>query len=324
MYNDTNSGITPKTVTFQAVTSATAQKVRFTLDGKTVATVTGPGTTFNWTWTMADAMPDGTYSVAAQAVDSATGNIPQGDPYLRSVVVNRYRPTGNGYSPAQAGRNPLFNLVPEIEWYPAVTTARVDRDVIAFDIWRYPNGALGSRAQTVMGTTTNWFADLSYPTGKTSITYAVWPSDYDNGGTLRYGTSSGQSPNVMATNTRPVAPTAATVTRSGTQVTLNWTQSTTGGAQPNKGDADTSDCVDFYRIYRKAAGDNSAWVYASRVDRTPFGNAVSPCGLTASEFSNSILLSEADSSFKQYRITAVDRKLAESTLVTPTNCATTC
>ena len=325
MYSDTNSNVQPKSVTFVATTSSTAQKVRFTLDGQTAATVNGPGTTFTWTWTLPDNQPDGTYNVAAQAVDSA-GTSPQGDPKARTVVVNRYRPTGAGYSPASAGRNALFNLVPEIEWYPATTTARVDRDVIAFDIWRYPSGSLGSRVQVVMGTNTRWHADTSYPTpsGKTlSLTYAVWPSDYDNGGNLRFGTSSGQSPNVWVSNTRPVAPTALNVTRNGSEVSLSWTQSTTGGAQPNKGDADTGDCVDFYRIYSKAAGDSSGWVYADRSDRTPFGNAVTPCG-AAGEFSNSIKLFEDSSSPKQYRITAVDRKLSESTLVTPANCSSSC
>lgn len=327
MSADTSTSISPKSVTFRATTSSTAQKVRFTLDGQTVATVSGPGTTFNWTWTLPDAQPDGTYSVAAQAVDSS-GNQPEGDPKLRTVVVNRYRPTGAGYTPAFAGRNHLFALVPEIEWYPAATSARVDRDIVAFDVWRYASGSLGARAQLVMGTNTRWFADTAYPTpgGRTqTLTYAVWPSDYDNAGNIRFGTSSGQSSNVWGTNPNaPVAPTGLTVARNGNEVTLNWVQSTTGGAQPNKGDADASDCVDFYRIYRKAAGDSSAWVYTDRVDRTPFGNAVTPCGV-AGEFSNSITLFETDGAAKQYRITAVDRRLSESARVTPGGaCATAC
>jgi hypothetical protein len=320
---DTSTSVQPKLVRFVATMSSTAQKVRFTRDGQTVATITGPGTSFTYDWNLLDTQPDGTYTIAAQAVDSS-GNVTQGEPKVRTVIVNRYRPTGVGYTPASAGRNHLFSLVPEVEWYPATTAgARVDRDIIGYDVWRYPNGALGARAGLVMGTSTRWYVDTAYPTGKTSIQYRVWPSDYDPGGAVRAGTASDFSLNVMLANTRPVAPTALTASRSGTQVTLNWTQSTTGGAQPNKGDADASDCVDFYRIYSKPAGDASAWVYANRVDRTPFGNAIAPCGV-AGEASNSFTLLETSSTAKQYRITAVDKKLSESTLVTPTNCATTC
>jgi hypothetical protein len=326
MYTDTTTSVQPKSVTFRATTSSTAQKLRFTLDGQTVATINGPATTFTWTWTLPDSQPDGTYSVAAQAVDSS-GTSPQGDPKLRTVILNRYRPTGAGYSPASAGRNALWGNVPEIEWYPATSTARIDRDVVAFDVWRYPSGSLGSRVQVIMGTTARWARDPSFPTpgGRTpTLTYAVWPSDYDNAGNIRFGTTSGQSPNTWITNAQPRTPTALTAVRNGTEVSLNWTQSTTGSAQPNAGDSDTGDCVDFYRIYRKAASDTSAWSVNDRVDRTPFGNAVAPCG-AAGEFSNSITLFEDDSSPKKYRLTAVDKKLSESPLVTPGGaCATSC
>jgi hypothetical protein len=192
----------------------------------------------------------------------------------------------------------------------------VDRDIVGFDVYRYPNGALGSRACLVMGVTNRWCADTAYPTGKTTITYAFYPSDYDPGGNLRPGNTTGQSTNVMTTNTRPNAPTNVSVVRAGTWVTITWTLSSGGTGGSGDPGPPTGDCVDFYRIYSKPAGDATAWAYANRVDRTPFGNPVSPCG-AATESSNSITLFESDSSPKQYRITAVDRFLAESTLVAP-------
>jgi hypothetical protein len=192
----------------------------------------------------------------------------------------------------------------------------VDRDIVAFDVWRYPNGALGSQACLVMGVNNRWCADTAYPTGKTTITYAMYPSDYDPGGNLRAGALTGQSGNVMTADTRPNAPTNLNVVRSGSTVTLTWTLSS--GGTGGSGDPNTGDCVDFYRIYSKPAGDATAWAYANRVDRTPFGNPVSPCG-ASTESSNSITLYESSSATKQYRITAVDRFLNESTLVTPSS-----
>ncbi|HEX8073429.1 MAG TPA: prepilin-type N-terminal cleavage/methylation domain-containing protein [Thermoleophilaceae bacterium] len=311
----TTSTVTPSTVVFQAVMAGTTQKVRFTLDGRLMTTVNGPATTFNWSWSVPSTQPDGTYVVAAQAYDSS-GNVAQGTAKKINLILNRYRPDAASYTASSAGRNPLFNNVPEIEWYPSTTTtARVDRDVAAFDVWRYPNGALGTSACLVTGVNNRWCADTAYPLGKTTLQYAMYPSDYAPDGTLRAGTQTGLSRNVMLANTRPNAPAITSVVRSGSQVQISWSLST-GGSPANAGDPNSGDCVDFYRIYSKPAGDASAWAYADRVDRTPFGNPVTPCG-AATESSNTITLYEADSAPKQYRITAVDRELAESTLVAP-------
>jgi hypothetical protein len=99
------------------------------------------------------------------------------------------------------------------------------------------------------------------------------------------------------------------VSRNGGQVTVSWTVPT------GSGDPDTGDCVLFFRVYSKPLGSALPWIYSDRVDRTPFGNPVAPCGADATETSTSVDLNESTGAQKDYRVTAVDRHMAESTMV---------
>jgi hypothetical protein len=301
--------VTPKSVTFQATTASTAQTLRFFVDGQPMITVSGPAQSFSWTWTLPDNQPDGAYTVAAQAFDSA-GIVAQGEPKPVTVTINRYKPDGTAYAVPLAGRNPLFGNVPEIETYPSPSSsARVDRDVTGFEFWVYQGGGSGAQFCTTNSIADRWCAEVAAPSNGAARTYAIGPDGLNPDGTFQAGTLSAKSADVNVANTRPSPPTGLTVTRNGSVATLNWTVPT------GSGDPDSGDCVMFFRIYSKPAGDASAWTYLDRVDRTPFGNAVSPCGADATETSNSVDISEANGTAKQYRVTAVDRHMAESTMV---------
>jgi hypothetical protein len=131
------------------------------------------------------------------------------------------------------------------------------------------------------------------------------------------------SADVNLVNTRPCAPRNVTVSRAATIVTMTW--SAPALASPcttASGDPDSGDCIDFYRVYTRTAG-SSAFTYGDRVDRTPFGVAVNPCG-AAGEASTSITLWEADATAKSYQVTSVDSHLDESVPAVPTGCAASC
>ena len=302
----TTTAVTPKTVSFRATTAYTAQRVVFTVDGQVMATLNGPATQFDWTWSLPDNQPDGNYVVAAQIFDS-TGNTPVNSPSPLVVTVNRYVPDSNAFAPTAAGRNPLWQNMPEIETYPTTdTTARVDRDVTGFVATRYVNGVVSGTACQTYTPSVRHCQDISAPnTGGATMTYRIAPTGLNPDGSTHAGAQTAQSRNVNASNTRPAEPDNIVVTRNGTVVTLTWVN------PPGSGDPDAGDCIDFYRVYRRSEGVQ-AWEFTDRVDRTLYGNAVEPCGL-AGEFTNTITLVEDTSVTKRYRVTAVDTNLAEST-----------
>ena len=308
--SSTTTAVTPKSVTFQATTAYTAQKVRFTIDGQPAITINGPGTTFTWTWNLPNQQPDGNYVVAAQIFDSAGTNAIS-SPAPLVVTINRYVPDPNAFAPTAAGRNPLWGNIPEIETYPtADTSARVDRDVTGFLATRYVNGTASGVACQTFTPNLRYCPDTNPPSCcSATVTYRITPTGANPDGSQHTGGITAASRNVNLPNTRPLEPENVTVTRNGTRVTLTWTNpvgTTPGGS----GDPDAGDCIDFFRIYRRDL-NGTTWEYADRVDRTLYGNAVAPCG-NAGEFSNSITLIEQNSNMKRYRVTAVDTNLAES------------
>ena len=307
-YSQTNSAVTPKSITLQATTASSAQQVRFFVDGQAMATATGPAQTFNWTWNLPDAQPDGVYTLAAQVFD-ASGSVAQGEAKPLTVTINRYKPDGTAYAVPLAGRNPLFSNTPEVETYPSNSpSARVDRDVTGFEFWVYQAGGSGSKFCTTNSVNDRWCAEVGAPTNGSARTYAIAAAGLNPDGTAQGGTVSGRSSDVNLANTRPNPPTGVGVARSGSVAHVSWT------VPSGSGDPDSGDCVLFFRIYSKPAGSTS-WTYADRVERTPFGNPVSPCGADATETSTDVYLSEANGSVKDYRVTAVDRYMAESTMV---------
>lgn len=304
----TSTSVSPKSVTFQVTTAYTAQKIRFAVDGQVAATVSGPATSFNWTWSLPDAQPDGNYVVTAQIFDSA-GSTAISSPSPLVVTVNRYVPDHNAFAPTAAGRNPLFGNTPEIETYPTSnTSARVDRDVTGFLASRLVNGSLVAVACQTYSPVVRGCQDVEAPNCCSSVlTYRITPTGANPDGSQQVGGIAAASTNVNVSNTRPSAPSAPTASRNGNTVTLTWTN------PAGSGDPDTGDCVDFYRIYRRDLNDSETFEYEDRIERTTFGNPVAPCGADSTETSNSITLIEDDSLVKRYRITAVDTHMAEST-----------
>jgi hypothetical protein len=223
------------------------------------------------------------------------------------VPINRYVPDSNAFAPTAAGRNPLWQNLPEIETYPTTdTTARVDRDVTGFLATRYVNGVANGTACQTFSPNLRHCQDVTAPSNNGStITYKIAPTGLNPDGSTHSGAQTAQSRNVNASNGRPAEPDNIVVIRNGTQVTISWTN------PAGSGDPDLGDCVDFYRVYRRSEGV-AAWEFTDRIDRTLYGNAVEPCGL-AGEFTNSISFVEETSTIKRYRITAVDTNLAEST-----------
>lgn len=301
----TTSTVSPKSVTFRTTTAYTAQRLVYTVDGQVMATMTGPATTFDWTWNLPDGQPDGTYVVAAQIYD-ATGQNAVTSPTPMVVTINRYLPDHTAFAPTAAGRNPLWGNLPEIETYPTTdTTARVDRDITGFLATRLVNGNVNGTACQTFSPGVRGCQDTNPPNCCSStVTYRITPTGANPDGSTQVGGNTAQSPNVNAANTRPLEPGSVTIVRNGTRVTISWIN------PPGSGDPDAGDCIDFFRVYRRDL-NGSTWEYADRVDRTTFGNDVAPCG-GAGELSNSITLIESNAAVKRYRITAVDTHLAES------------
>ena len=305
----TSTSVSPKSVTFRATTAYTAQKVVFTVDGQAAATIVGPATTFNWTWNLPDGQPDGNYVVAAQIFDSAgTSAISSPSPLV--VTVNRYIPDHTAFAPTAAGRNPLWGNEPEVETYPSTNTAaRVDRDITGFLATRQINGSGSTVACQTFSPSVRGCMDNTNPACcANSVTYRITPTGANPDGSTQVGGITAASANVNLPNTRPLEPENVTAVRSGTRITISWTNPAGGIA--GSGDVDAGDCIDFFRIYRRDLGAVT-WEYTDRIERTTFGNDKSPCGAPG-EKSNSITIIEDDSAVKRYRVTAVDTHLAES------------
>jgi prepilin-type N-terminal cleavage/methylation domain-containing protein len=328
------STVWPKQVYFVATTAVSAQKVKFAVDGKVFQTVSGPATTFNATWALPDNQPDGPYTVTAQVFD-ASGTTALSDPKPVSTFLNRYLPDPNAFAATSAGRNHLYLQgvsgfgYPETETYPSNNAgARLDRDLVGFQTLRYVGNASGVLACSTNSVLVRSCQDTGAPVraSGTAVKYRILPYALYADGTQQIANGNPPvSADVNLANTRPCSPRNLTVSRSGTIVTLTWLPPLVASpctVATGTGDPDSGDCIDFYRVYTRAAG-STAFAFGDRVDRSPFGVAVNPCG-AAGEVSTSLTLWESTATAKSYQLTSVDTHLDESVPATPTGCGSSC
>ncbi len=278
----TNAGVTSLVV--NGTSSAQAATVAAYLDGTSIASATGSGTSWSYTWPLgavsggtkpgAGEVVDGSYLVGLKAFD-ANGQF--GQSRSLTVVVNRRAP----YPPQslRAGRN---NGTVELEWQPAP-----ERDVELYRGYRSTAGGWTLVCETVLVTC----QDPSPPAMGTP-TYTVVAVDRNAAGALREGAQA-TSASVPLLNQPPNTPTnlVATTPASGT-TTLTWSAA-------GVGDPDIGDSVDHYNIYRDGLA------YGNRYDRTVDGTKVTWTDTRTGGQTHT------------YAITAVDTRLAESSRLGP-------
>ncbi len=284
---------TPSTLTTGSTVSLTATvapapaTVSFAVDGRQVGTGTAvtPGT---WTgqWNLGSvtttpgAQPANGETLDGSRLVSAKGFNQYGQfgaTRSAAVVVNRRRP----FVPARvgAGRN---GTVVEIEWSPAK-----ELDVEGHRVYRSVLG-LGRTEVCTLARVTS--CRDTNPPNAALVTYEVVAVDRDPLGNLREGdVSSGVT--VTQTNRPPPPPTNLSAVLVSTGVQLTW-------SAPSGPDPDLGDAVDHFNIYR----DGTA-----ATDRIDLTDVTSTTWTDAS--SGGIPHS--------YYVTAVDKHLAESTVLGP-------
>ncbi len=194
-----------------------------------------------------------------------------------AVVVNRRSP----FAPAWVGAGRNGSAV-EIQWSPAK-----ELDVEGHRVYRSIAGT--SRVEVCPLARAIGCRDEA-PPAVSEVTYEVVAVDRDPGGVLREGDV---SPGVIVglTNQPPPPPTGLTATLTSDGVRLTW--SAPAGSDPDPGDA-----VDHFNVYRDGTGA------ADRVDNVDVATTawidVSAGGVPHS-----------------YYVTAVDKHLAESTVLGP-------
>ena len=316
-YNTTGIGALGFTMT----TAGPVAWVRWSLDGveKGSATKSGSSWQFSWngasglTTTYPDQTPDGTYEVSAQAYDADGERV--GARVSLTVTLNRFIPDAGAYTQPLAGRNPLYDNLPEVEWFPTNASGmRRDRDVVGFRIWKRVGGSttyfIPAATNDFLPLFPTWYQDscpsTSCPSAR-SITYELYPVDRSPSGNVRLGGNiRPSSRDVNQPNRRPNPPTALTLTKSGDATNLSWTPPT------GTGDPDTADCAQSFRIYRTPVAASSP-TFADRLDRTQYGVQVTGCSAgTSTSYTDYTY----GASYK-YWITSVDSQLAESVLVGP-------
>jgi type II secretory pathway pseudopilin PulG len=242
-------------------------------------------TSLTFSWTINESGPkiyvsDGTYQVAAQAVDS-TGVI--GPPISIPVRLIRGVPAAPGESEIVGGFNTLYSggvatEVAELQW-----KANTERNVIGYRVFGPSSELVCPENLETLSTSTSCI-DFKVPAGQPSErTYTV-VALYRNVAEEVAQSSPGTMKVTRAASTAPNAPTNLVLTNNADgSVTLKWT-APAGGAT-----------VSFYRIYRGSTN------YTSRYDET-----------TSTEYK------DTDATFThEYWVTAVGSNLTESAFLGP-------
>jgi prepilin-type N-terminal cleavage/methylation domain-containing protein len=237
-------------INFHAVFSTAPATSSWYLDGTNQATVTGPGSSWDFGWPLGTVsgtttpnlgeVLDGSYVISAKAFD---GFGAYGSTRASTVKVNRRVP----YPPPnfEAGRN---GAIVDLQWSP-----NRERDIEGYRVYRVNPGLNDVLVCSLTQQTS--CQDLN-PPNSTTVDYYVVAVDKTNTGALREGDHS-PIDTVTKTNTAPTTPTGLTLTASNGNVVLNWNASS---------DPDAGDSVDFYRIYRDGQ------TVDDRYDRTQTGS----------------------------------------------------
>lgn len=260
-----------------------------------------------------------------------------------SAPVGTWNPRWSQATPAVL--NPTLASGPgtmEFEWYPSGSTAaRMDRDLAGFQPMRCqgnsgcanpgsviatcdPGSATGGINQPPQGllTSLTFCRDTGAVGTNNIINFAARPIDRLWNGTLNAArlAASPATGDVVTSpaNGAPSPPTNFTASSAGGDVTLSWSlPNTYAGCSTNCGYADpqaTTDCVDFFRIYRGPIGQTNP-AFTDRYDRTPYGVPFGSCGSASS--ASLVDSTPCDPPGCKYWITSVDRKLSESVVVGP-------
>lgn len=293
-----NTGAAKSTATSPVITEAATKTLTFSVsfpEGTTAVdwslegakqeelTVASKATSLTFSWTINESGPkiyvsDGTYQIAAQAVDS-TGVI--GPPISIPVRLIRGIPAAPGG--IVGGFNTIYSSgiateVAELQW-----KANTERNVIGYRVYGPASELVCPQSLETLSTTTSCI-DFKVPAGKPSErTYTVLAL-YRNAAEEVAQSSPGTIKVTRAASTAPNAPTNLVLTNNADgSITLKW-QAPAGGSTPS-----------FYRIYRGSTD------YTSRYGET-----------TLTEYK------DTDATIThEYRVTAVSSNLTESAFLGP-------
>jgi type II secretory pathway pseudopilin PulG len=293
-----NTGVAESTPTTPVITEAATKTLTFSVsfpEGTTAIiwslegakqeelTPTSKATSLTFSWTINEAGPkiyvsDGTYQVAAQAVDS-TGVI--GPPISIPVRLIRGIPAAPGE--IVGGFNNVFSggvatEVVELQW-----KANTERNVIGYRVFGPANELVCPASLETLSTTTSCI-DFKVPTGQPSERTYTIVALYRNAAEEVAQSSPGTIKVTRAASTAPNAPTNLVLTNNADgSITLKW-QAPASGTAPS-----------FYRIYRGSKD------YTSRYDET-----------TSTEYE------DTDATIThEYWVTAVGSHLTESAFLGP-------
>jgi Tfp pilus assembly protein PilV len=276
-----NTGPTPTTtsIAFAATTSTSAQQITWSVDGVERGTITGPATSFTFTWDLAGVV-DGTYLVTVDAFDRYGES---GASRTMTVKINRSQPAAPPN--VRGSRNPLWNNLVELEWDPSP-----ERDVIDYKVFRMKGVSQNPAGDDLICTNNvgdpnpTACQDTNAP-GSNPKYYVVAEAPARSGSGLEYGALS-SIVDTSLLDLRPIAPASVSTTcATPAGVQLSW---------PPGADLDGS--IRYYRIYRD---DNTS--YTKRYDRTGTGADVTWTDTTPGAANHT------------YWVTAVDNQLSEST-----------
>lgn len=220
-------------VDFTATTDSAAT-LRWTADDtRSGGTLTGPATSWSFTWLLGDpatstGVVDGRYTVTVQALNGLGST---GAAKFASVAINRSHPsTPPGF---RGGRNERYAGTVDLRWNRAP-----ERDILGYRLYRVsPSG----RQQIFQTETATEFTDRSAPSG--TLTYelvALDREDLKNPASAIRESITPAGVVVAAPGPVPATPTGLTATTvDGSGPRLQWSQPAGGN-------------VIFFRIYRAA------------------------------------------------------------------------